>query len=162
MSARSELRAGFAPTYAVVQRARFEELLDQVEADARAKALAEVTMWLVKKAREFRAIGTRKAESQANAVSSMASKISRGAVRPNNLRMLPEPGFFEAERTYRSSRCGDFQFRCLAIEAQPETSEVRAVGWRYVGRTGKWTLTDLGADDWACCGWTDVTGEVAS
>src|SRR5690606_10319862 len=55
----------------------------------RAEVLAEVTTWLVKKAREFRAMGGEMRAAQADAVAAMASKVERGAVRPDNLRMLP-------------------------------------------------------------------------
>lgn len=43
MSARDELKAGFAPVYAAKQRARFEQLLDQVEAEALAAAVTALT-----------------------------------------------------------------------------------------------------------------------
>lgn len=51
----------------------------------RTETLAEVTTWLTKKAREFRADGQRQ---HADLASSLASKVARGAVRPDNLRML--------------------------------------------------------------------------
>ncbi|MFI0768571.1 hypothetical protein ACH4TQ_27345 [Streptomyces sp. NPDC021218] len=48
--------------------------------DARdAELLAEVVSWLLKKAGEYQATGTR--QHEANALSTMASKIARGAVR---------------------------------------------------------------------------------
>jgi len=67
------------------------------------------------------------------------------------------PDFFQPGRTYRSRRCGDFQFRCLAIDTHPDTGVLRAFGWRYSARPNVWRPTDLDADDWSCCGWADVT-----
>ncbi|MGW1533928.1 hypothetical protein [Streptomyces aureus] len=141
-----------------------DRMLADAHAAGRAEVLAgeglllkaDVVAWLVEKAREIPR-GNKIGRAQGDVLAVMASKVARGAVRPDNLRMLPNPGFFEAGRAYRSSQHGDLQFRCLAIEPQPDTGEVRAVGWRHNGRSGKWTLTDLGADDWACCGWTEVT-----
>ncbi|MFE7906431.1 hypothetical protein [Streptomyces albogriseolus] len=70
-------------------------LMTNGEADARRlldslrdEVLGEVTTWLVKKAREFQAAGQ---TVQADTASILASKVARGAVRPNNLSMLPEP-----------------------------------------------------------------------
>jgi hypothetical protein len=119
----------------------------------------EVTAWLVKKAREFRADGTREGRAQADTAAVLASKISRGAVRPNNLRMLPDPGFFEAGRTYESSLHAELRFECLAISIDPATRETQAVGWRFgpPDKGAKVTLAALDARDWACCNWTDVT-----
>lgn len=122
----------------------------------RTEVLAEVTAWLVKKAREFYAIGTRKSSYQGSAVSAMASKIQRGAVRPNNLRMLPDPGFFETDHTYVS---GTKQFRCEAISTSPGTGERRALGWQYAPVSGvhHWYAIALDPDDWTHGDWTDTT-----
>jgi hypothetical protein len=119
----------------------------------RVEVFAEVTTWLVKKAREFRSVGTRKAEAQANAVAAMASKISRGAVRPDNLRMLPDAGFFEVDHTYRSGRT---TFRCEYLSSHPTSGEPRAIGWVLQdGHDDE--IRALDADDFALCGWADVT-----
>jgi hypothetical protein len=118
----------------------------------------EVTAWLVKKAREFRAEGTRESWAQADTVAVIASKISRGAVRPNNLRMLPEPGFFEAGHTYQSSLHADLRFECLAISFDPATRQTQAIGWRFgppAEGVRKHQLAALDASDWACCAWTE-------
>ncbi|MGA5767376.1 hypothetical protein ACPC36_07830 [Streptomyces pseudogriseolus] len=71
------------------------QLMTNGETDARRlldslrdEALGEVFAWLVKKAREFQAAGQ---TVQADTASILASKVARGAVRPDNLRMLPEP-----------------------------------------------------------------------
>jgi hypothetical protein len=114
----------------------------------------EVTAWLVKKAREFRAEGTREGRAQADTVAVIASKISRGAVRPNNLRMLPDPGFFEVDRNYTS---GTREFRCEAISPSPGTGERRALGWMYgpAHDIHGWYPTALDPDDWTHGGWTE-------
>lgn len=125
----------------------------------------EVVTWLTKKAREFRAEGTREGRAQADTVAVIASKISRGAVRPNNLRMLPEPGFFEAGRTYRSSLHADLRFECLAISVDPTTRETQAIGWRFGPPDEgirKHRLAALDASDWSCCDWTDITEDGAA
>jgi len=57
----------------------------------RAEVTAEFVAWLVKKAREHRARGPQYAK-QADVIGMLASKVSRGAVRPNNLLMLPAQG----------------------------------------------------------------------
>jgi hypothetical protein len=56
----------------------------------RAGVLAEVTAWLVKKAREFHACSRKREREQGDTCAVLASKIARGAVRPDNLRMLPD------------------------------------------------------------------------
>jgi hypothetical protein len=128
-------------------------------ADAhRVETLAEVTTWLVKKAREFRSLGTRKGQAQANAVAAMASKISRGAVRPDNTLMLPDPGFFEVDRTYAAER---WQFQCLAVTSHPRTGEARAIGW-YTSKTGLPSVEALNPDDWEHGGWAEVTEDGAA
>lgn len=57
----------------------------------RAELLAEVVAWLVKKAREHRARGPL-FELEANLIATLASKVQRGAIRPNNLASLPAQG----------------------------------------------------------------------
>jgi hypothetical protein len=141
-----------------------------VEADARAflaehdagrrdDVLAEVTAWLVKKAREFHAGGRKADRAQAETAAVLASKIARGAVRPDNLRMLPNPGFFEVDHTYTS---GSWTFRCEAISQSPGTGEPRALGWKFapVYSAPYWHAAALDPDDWAHGDWTDVTVEV--
>ncbi|KAA6221759.1 hypothetical protein CP973_07085 [Streptomyces albofaciens JCM 4342] len=46
---------------------------------------AQIIAWLVKKARECRATRGRKYAEQADVIAQLASKVARGAVRPNNL-----------------------------------------------------------------------------
>lgn len=69
----------------------------------RTEVLAEVTAWLVKKAREFHASSRKREREQGDTCAVLASKIARGAVHPDNLRMLPDAGFYEVDRTYASS-----------------------------------------------------------
>lgn len=127
------------------------EQAEQLVAAHRTEVLAEVTAWLVKKAREFHAVGTRKSGYQANVISAMASKIHRGAVRPNNLRMLP-PDFFQPGHTYQRRR---WLFQCLAVAPNPFNGETRAVGYLY--RPGEpATATALDPDDWEQGGWAET------
>ena len=57
----------------------------------RAEVTAEFVAWLVKKAREHRARGPQYAK-QADVIARLADKVQRGAVRPNNLLLLPPQG----------------------------------------------------------------------
>lgn len=121
----------------------------------RAEVLGEVTAWLVKKAREYRAEGGKQGQVQADTAATLASKIARGAVRPNNLRMLPDAGFFEADHTYTREHHGQpITFKVSAISTSPDGQRTVAHGWRTDPYSG-WEPTD--SDD--VCGWTDVTGE---
>lgn len=124
----------------------------------RAEVLGEVTAWLIKEAREFH-VSRRKAErEQGDLCAVLASKIARGAVRANNLLMLPQAGFFEHGRTYESD---GRTFQCIAIEAFPLSGEPRAIGW-YATSSGGWPSVEaLDPDDWKHGGWTDVTGEAS-
>lgn len=120
---------------------------------------ADVVAWLVKKAREYRAAGTREDRARADVMASLASKISRGAVRPDNLRMLPDPGFFEADHTYTR---GYWTFQCLAVEPITWANrETRAVGF-LTRRDGTGTVTGLDPDDWTHGGWTDTTNDTTT
>ncbi|MFD8008147.1 hypothetical protein [Streptomyces mirabilis] len=94
--------------------------------------VAEVVAWLTKKAREFRAEGQRE---QADTASLLASKVARGAVRPNNLQMLP-PDFFEPDHAY-THRDGS-TFRCVAVTTHPDGGERVALGWHT--DTADWTF----------------------
>lgn len=129
-----------------------EQLVDAY----RIEVLAEVTTWLTKKAREERAAGTREDRTRADVMASLASKIARGAVRPNNLRMLPDPGFFEVDHTYTR---GYWTFQCLAVEPITWGSrEARAIGF-LTRLDGTGTVTSLDPDNWAHGGWTDTTND---
>lgn len=63
------------------------------------------------------------------------------------------PDFFQAEHTYRR---GIYEFRCLAITADPRSGEPRAVGLRSRGGW-PWDGAALDPDDWEHGGWTDIT-----
>src|SRR5690606_8318050 len=93
-----------------------EQILDAY----RAEVLAEVSTWLVKKAREYRAAGR---TVEADTASRLSSKVDRGAVRPDNLRMLPAD-FFEPGRTYTHVDDGtDWKFRVATVTTHPEDRE---------------------------------------
>lgn len=65
--------------------------IDLLRAESAARPTrAEIVAWLVKKAREHRAQGPQYAK-QADVIGTLASKVHRGAIRPDNLRTL-EPG----------------------------------------------------------------------
>lgn len=108
----------------------------------RAEVLADVSAWLVKKAREFRAAGQ---TTQADTASRLSSKVDRGAIRPNNLRMLPAD-FFEPGRTYTHvDDRTDWMFRVDTVTTHPEDGERTALGWRHF--RGQWDPYAYGEDD---------------
>ncbi|MFL1904822.1 hypothetical protein ACJWDR_37820 [Streptomyces tauricus] len=131
-------------TEADAREAELDRLLDAYRAEILAEAdllpKKDVVAWLTKKARE----GT--------PVELLASKADRGAIRPDNLRLLPAK-FFEADRTYRR---GIYEFRCLAVTTDPRSGEARAVGLRSRGGW-PWVGAALDPDDWEHGGWTDIT-----
>jgi hypothetical protein len=137
--------------------AHAEQLVDA----HRTEVLVEVTAWLVKKAREFHVSSRKREREQGDTCAVLASKIARGAVRPDNLRMLPNAGFFEVDRTYAS---GTTKFRCEAISPSPTTGEHRAIGWKYarVYAVHHWFATALDPDDWEHGGWVEVTEDGAA
>lgn len=135
-------------------KAHAGEMLDEYAAEVRAERDGEVTAWLVKKAREFHASSRKREREQGDTCAVLASKIARGAVRPNNTLMLPNPGFFEVDRTYEYAPL-HILFRCDAIGVHPVTGEPSAVGWiRYRG--GGWSSGDYSPAEYAD-GWTEVT-----
>lgn len=133
-------------------------LLDAYRAEVLAERDAMTVAWLVKKAREFRAMGGKMRAAQADAVAAMASKIERGAVRPDNLRMLPAD-FFEPGHTYTHVDDGtDWKFRVDHITTHPEDGERTALGWRHF--RGEWEPYAYGEDDFDVhlhCGLADAT-----
>lgn len=130
------------------------EVLDEAELLPK----ADVVTWLVKKARELRAERGRERTTQAHAIDVLASKVARGAVRPNNLRMLP-PDFFEPGHTYaEADGSTDWKFRCDTVTTHPEDNQRTALGWRFFN--GEWDAIAYGEDDWDIhqhVGHTDVT-----
>ena len=126
---------------AVVDAYRAEVL---AEADLLPKA--DVVAWLVKKARE----------GFPNAAV-LASKADRGAIRPDNLRMLP-PDFFVPGRVYAHDV---YRFRCEFIVTHPTHGRRSAWGWfGYEGRG--WRHQDFSERQFQVREWTDVTEEVAA
>lgn len=113
------------------------DLVDTHRAEVLAEAdllpKADVVAWLVKEARE----GT--------PVEQLASKVARGAIRPDNLRMLPAK-FFEVGRTYTEpGDVTDWRFRCDAITTHPADGERTALGWRHF--RGEWSEYAYGEGD---------------
>lgn len=146
MSARDKLYA-YAGTPSVLPESMLDAALDAYRAEVLDEAgllpKADVVAWLDKKAREN------------TPVWQLASKVERGAIRPDNLRKLP-PTFFEPGRTYTS---GTWKFRCDAITPSPGTGERRALGWKFAPVNGvhHWYPTALDPDDWTHGDWTEAT-----
>jgi hypothetical protein len=122
-------------------------LIAEHRAEVVAERDAETVAWLTKKAREFRANGE---TTQADTAALLASKVQRGAVRPDNLRMLPAD-FFEPDHTYRH---GPWAFRCDAVTTHPETGERTALGW-FRFRKSDWTAEHYGQDVWDEGAWSE-------
>jgi hypothetical protein len=123
MSARDRIHAMLpildSPVDADTRASQMDVRLDAYRAEVLAEAdllpKADVVAWLVKKAREDTPVWL------------LASKVERGAVRPDNLRMLP-PDFFEPGHSYTHRDGHDF--KCVAVTAHPQTGERLAMGWR--------------------------------
>lgn len=147
MSARDELidEYGRADTAPLGTLSDLKQRLDACRAEVLAEEgllpKADVVAWLVKKARE----GT--------PVEVLASKVARGAVRPDNLRMLPNPGFFEAGRTYAH---GEYRFACEYLTTHPISGRISAWGW--FGKRGlTWRHQAFSARQYEAREWTDIT-----
>ncbi|MFJ5151417.1 hypothetical protein ACIQCF_07480 [Streptomyces sp. NPDC088353] len=137
MSARDKLYA-YAGTPSVLPESMLDEALDTYRAEVVAERDAEIMRWLGKKAREYRATGSPQHALQADTIELMASKISRGAVRPDNTR-LPAggaPDFFQPGHAY-THRDGS-TFRCVAVTTHPDGGERVALGWHT--DTADWTF----------------------
>lgn len=118
-----------------------DRMLSDAHAAGRAEALAEFATWLVKKSRE----GFPDAAV-------LASKVSRGAVRPDNLRMLP-PDFFVPGRVYAHDV---YRFRCEFIVTHP--THGRRSAWGWFGHEGRgWRHQDFSERQFQVREWTDVT-----
>lgn len=130
------------------------------EADLLAKA--DVVAWLLKRAHEH---PTRSPESVPDAIVRLASKVDRGAVRPDNLRVsggtvltIPvhatdSPDFFQPGHVYALDI---WRFHCAAVAPRPDSGEQQAIGWIRIS-DGSWTTYAYSAAEWGA-GWTDVTG----
>lgn len=146
MSARTDIHRLF-------ESGRTSYRLDEYLDAHRAEVLHEVTMWLVKKAREFHASSRKREREQGDTAAILASKIARGAVRPDNLRTLPNAGFFEVDRTYEREHHGHtIRFLVRCVDESPDGSYRVAFGWRREPFSG-WEPSD--SDDFT--GWTEVT-----
>jgi hypothetical protein len=132
-------------------------LIAEHRAEVVAERDAETVAWLTKKAREFRANGE---TTQADTAALLASKVDRGAVRANNLRMLPAD-FFEPGRTYTEDapfRAPEDRpnFQCIAVAIHPTTGGRRALGFEQPGAGSPWRSSSMRDEEWAD-GWTDIT-----
>ena len=154
MSARDELRRyvhllADMWTPAKVTDERVEDLYATVRAEVLAEAdllpKADVVAWLTKKAREETPVWL------------LASKAERGAIRPDNLRMLP-PDFFEPGHTYE---WGPYTFLVEAVTAHPETGARTAIGWWRTGEGLPWMVHEYSDVHWSTV-WADITGGGAS
>jgi len=120
----------------------------QVLAGADLLPKADVVAWLTKKAREN------------TPIEQLASKVARGAVRPDNLRMLPAT-FFEAGRTYTDGTGYTAPeittyFRVEHVTRHPDRGHLRAIGWMRTGEPDAGWHGDF-RDEGEFDGWTDVT-----
>lgn len=159
MSARNTIDAALRGAAGWGDSPRVEDLLAGHRAEVLAEAgllpTADVVAWLVKKAREFRSAGGRMRAAQADAVDALASKVARGAIRPNNLQSLPatDADFFQPGRTYTREHHGrTIEFLVRSVDTPPDSSYRVARGWR-LNEDGDWESTD--SDD--LTGWTDTT-----
>lgn len=120
-----------AEEYGRILAEKFDAHRDEILAEADLLPKADVVAWLTKKAREDTPLWQ------------LASKVDRGAVRPDNLRMLPAD-FFEPGHSY-SHRNGWNDFHCVAVTAHPTTGQRLAMGW--LSERGEWhrpTVCNLG------------------
>ncbi|WP_329472642.1 hypothetical protein OIE75_29295 [Streptomyces sp. NBC_01723] len=135
--------------------------VDAFRAEVLAERDTQFVAWLLKKARECPTASARQ-ERAADAIARLASKVARGAVRPDNLRS----NFFQPGHTYSDSKAGagtDWQFRCDSVTAHPENGERAAIGWRHF--RGEWEPYAYYEDDYEvhqAVGITDITEEVAA
>lgn len=127
-----------------------DEKFDAHAAEVRIERDAEILRWLGKKAREYRATGTKADRARADLISTLASKISRGAVRPDNTRLPAgvEPTFFEPGYTYTNPEFPQYgwRFRCDTVTTHPEDGELTALGWRFF--KDEWEPYAYYQDDW--------------
>ena len=87
---------------------------------------------LTKHARELSALPNSKRESAPDAIDRLASKVARGAIRANNLRMLPAT-FFEPGRSYTSTGASGITLRfvCEHVTVDPLNGRREAWGWLH-------------------------------
>ncbi|NUS83621.1 MAG: hypothetical protein HOY75_12970 [Streptomyces sp.] len=171
MSARAELRRyvhllGDMWTPAKVTDKRVEDLYaivrDEVLAEADLLPKSDVVAWLLKRAHEYPTAPGRQ-ESVPDAIARLASKVDRGAVRPDNVSVtggtiltIPvhaAPGFFQPGHIYARQHHGrTIEFHVRHVDSPPGSSYRIALGWR-LNEDGNWEASD--SDD--LDGWTDIT-----
>ncbi|WP_370665379.1 hypothetical protein [Streptomyces sp. IBSBF 2507] len=133
-----------------------DELLDELTAEVRAEAAADVHRAELPKfpagetpvnvAKVVRAVDVRLAERGAEA----PYGVEQGAD------ATPAPNFFQPGQTYTRA---PWTFRCETISASPSTGGRRALGWQHgpVHGIRAWYATALDPDDWTHGGWTQST-----
>ncbi|WP_406156889.1 hypothetical protein [Streptomyces canus] len=128
--------------------ARLDAFRAEVLAEADLLPKADVVAWLVKKAREETPVWL------------LASKVERGAIRPDNLRMLP-PNFFEPGTTYRN---GLYTYRCDAVGLHPTSGGRYAVGWLTHTDRQAPEVWAMDSGDWAAeqGGWANATTDTTT
>lgn len=138
------------------------EKFDTYRAEVLAERDTQFVAWLLKKAREYPTSPTRQ-ESPADAIARLASKVARGAVRPNNLRT----DFFQPGHTYTADEPFTApelrpNFQCVAVAIHPTTGNRRALGFEQRGAGARWASSSMRDEEWAD-GWVVVTedGEAA-
>lgn len=120
---------------------------------------AQIIQWLSKKAREFHAASRKAERAQGDTCAVLASQIARGAVRPNNLRMLPNAGFFEVDHTYTNDR--GFRFECHAVAPTPWDGTPRAIGY-LTHPDGSGHVHGMTGEQWTDGDWDDTTEDARS
>ncbi|SDL28672.1 hypothetical protein SAMN05421806_12569 [Streptomyces indicus] len=129
----------------------------------RAAVLAEVVAWLTKKAGEYRGTGGRQNLAVADAITTLASKVHRGAVRPDNLRGADADELRrladEAQQTEARCTCQfiaepwinmTHEADCPAREAQqtkPAEALVHVGWWCWRGEPGHLAATACRSDN---------------
>ncbi|GGQ83394.1 hypothetical protein [Streptomyces flaveolus] len=98
------------------------EKFDAHRAEVVAERDTQFVAWLLKKASEYPTDPARQ-EKAADAIARLASKVARGAVRPNNLRT----DFFQPGHGYTHRNGHDFL--CVAVTSHPVTGQQLAMGW---------------------------------
>ena len=95
-------------------KARTNQLLDELTAEVVAEH-TQFVAWLLKRSRE---------DEHGDVIARLASKVARGAVRPNNLRT----DFFQPGHGY--THIDGHDFLCVTVTTHPVTGEQLAMGWR--------------------------------
>ncbi|MFC7817622.1 hypothetical protein ACFUTR_23610 [Streptomyces sp. NPDC057367] len=116
-----------------------EGILDAYRAEVVAERDTQFVAWLLKRSRE---------DEHGEVIARLASKVQRGAVRPNNLRT----DFFQPGRTYAFA---EYRFRCEYIATHP--AHGGTVAWGWFGRDGAWRHTSFSRRQFEVRTWADIT-----